>query len=193
MFCTQLQAKRFLKIKIKLPVPHANHKVNEMKLNEINKSRIDPETFINNYHKIYTPESLSEKASIVETLVKSTNTEITPLLEDLKQKFGDNLVPSTIPKNILISEEKFNATRLPQPFTKHSKNEIIEQMGNNAHFTDIGNTYIDFLKLKNPAFKAENTIENNVATAVLGYLYVFNYKAGKAEEFESKLINLASE
>ena len=170
MFCTQLQAKRFLKVKIRLPVPHANHKVNEMKLNEINKSKIDPETFINNYNKIYSTESLTEKALAVENVVKSANTDISPLLEDLTQKFGNNLVPSTIPKNILISEEMFNATRLPQPFTKHSGNKAVEEIGNNAHFTDIGNTYIDFLKLKKPAFKAENTSENNVATAILGYL-----------------------
>ncbi|KAL6931219.1 uncharacterized protein HGUI_00310 [Hanseniaspora guilliermondii] len=190
MFLSQVQAKRFLKVKIRLPTPHANHKINETKLKEIRKSEnitplfshINPENKQENF--------LPDLNNLEEVKLPFQESHYSELHNKLFSLFGNDLVAQKLPANLLVSYEFFLKSRLPQPFIRYSNNKSVETTGNNAHFSSIGKSYFDLLSEKYTQKLNINKISQIEPFAVLGFLHMFNYNAGKFADFESKLIDI---
>ncbi|KAF0276289.1 hypothetical protein FOG50_02876 [Hanseniaspora uvarum] len=191
MFSGQVQAKRFLKAKIRLPTPHSNHKVNEFKLKEYKKNETIIPLFSHTNSENNKTNYLPDFKNLEEFKLPYEETQLSNLYTSLSTLFGQNLVVKNIPKNLLVSEKYFNGSRLPQPFIRYSNNQEVERTGNNAHFNAIGENYINFIKEK---YALEQTNLNKISdlepTAVLGFLYLTNYNAGNSVDFESKLLQV---
>lgn len=190
MFFSQVQAKRFLKAKIKLPTPHSNHKINETKLREIRKSdnivpllsHINPENKQQNF--------LPDLNNLEEVKLPFQDSHYSELHTKLTSLFGTDFVAHKLPANLLVSHQFFAGSRLPQPFIRYSNNKQVETAGNNAHFSSIGKSYFDLLSEKYSEKLDINNISHIEPFAVLGFLHMFNYNSGKFADFESKLIDI---
>lgn len=180
MQCIQQQSKRFLKVKAKLPNTLPNPIFKEADATRVFKK-----------YKVTGLRSrpLPNLAEIKEVAVPYAENDYISLKNSLASLLGDDIVNRDLPANLLINKSLLLDNRLEKPFQDYSKTEKIEQLGNNEHFNILGDSYSKYLSRKYSENKLNlNKLHPQESIAVLGFLYLTNYKNNNLESFEKKLI-----
>lgn len=184
MLAIQQQSKRFLKVKAKLPNTLPNQIFKEA----------DTTNFLSKYKVIgVKSRQLPKLNEIKEASVPYTQNDHAVLKDSLVSLFGTDLISTPIPNNLLINKKHLLNNRLEKPFEDYSKTEKLQQIGNNEHFNLIGTSYANFLseKYKNNTLNL-NKLHSDESTAVLGFLYLINYKNNSLTAFEERLLEKLS-
>ncbi|XBW36136.1 hypothetical protein QEN19_001714 [Hanseniaspora menglaensis] len=180
MFCIQHQSKRFLKVKAKLPNNLSNPIFNE--------------TDANKFLAKYTVTGLKSRNlpkldEIKEVPIPYTSSDYISLKENLHAIFGSEIISRDFPANLLISKSYLLDNKLEKPFENYSKIDNLQQTGNNEHFNLLGDTYANFLAKKYSTTTLNfKKLHGKESTAVLGFLYLINYKNNNLTSLEKALI-----
>lgn len=180
MFCLQQQSKRYIKLKVKLPNTLPNPIFKEA----------DTARFLKKY-KVTGLKSrqLPNLDELMAVSIPYTNDDYSTLKNNLTSLFGNDIINRELPANLLINKSLLLDKRLEKPFQDYSKTEEIEQIGNNEHFNLLGDSYARLLSNK---YKEQtlnlSKLHPTESTAVLGFLYLINYKNNNLDTFEKLLV-----